>query len=112
MAVANQRSQLKGQAWLNPQLSRHCLQPDRPCTLLTVTVNLVASTAAVTAEFSEAGIPDDAIKKVLKRYRTYLRWPIDSKLRPALQLWLTHLGSQQLSTQLEKCSPLLLRTPD
>lgn len=91
LPTASQRCQLRGQAWLNLQLSRQFSQPNRPLTLLAATVNPVASTEDVRAEFCEAVIPDDVITKVLRQYPTYLRWPIDSKLRPALQLWLTHL---------------------
>ena len=72
----------------------------------------VASTDAVRAEFSTAGIPDEVTAKALKSYKQYLRWDPDTKLRPALQLWLKHFGSQQLSERLNKYPKLLLRTPE
>ncbi|KAA6417455.1 MAG: hypothetical protein FRX49_12588 [Trebouxia sp. A1-2] len=43
---------------------------------------------AVQAEFAKAGIPTDLTKKLLNRYKPYLNWEIETKLRPALQLWL------------------------
>ena len=72
----------------------------------------VANTEAVRIEFAEAGIPGEVTTKVLKRYEYYLRWDPDTKLRPALQLWLKHLGSQQLSARLHKHPRLLCCTPE
>ena len=72
----------------------------------------VANTDAVRAEFCKAGISDEVIAKALKSYKQYLRWDADTKLRPALQLWLKQLGSQQLSERIEKYPLLLLRTPE
>ena len=112
MLLSKQKFQLSRQAWPQPRLPRHCSQPSRPSTLVTATAKPAADTDAVRAEFSKAGIPDEVIAKALKCYKTYLRWDPDTKLRPALQLWLTHLGSQQLSERLNKYPQLLLRTPD
>ncbi len=66
---------------------------------------------AVQAEFAKAGIPAEVTQKVLKQYKHYLNWDIETKLRPALQSWLQELGSQQLSQQLQKVRCLLVRTP-
>ena len=71
-----------------------------------------ADTDAVRAEFVKAGLTDEVIAKALKSYKFYLHWDPDTKLRPALQLWLKHLGSQQLSERLSKYPQLLLSTPD
>ena len=71
----------------------------------------VASTEGTRAEFSRAGVPDEVVRKVLKQYPTYLRWPIDTKLRPALQLWTEQIGSQQLSGLLVRHASLLCCTP-
>ena len=71
-----------------------------------------ANIDAVRAEFSKACVPDEVTAKALKSYKQYLRWDPDTKLRPALQLWLKHLGSQQLSERLGKYPKLLLRTPE
>ena len=106
-----QRCQLKQHAWPNPQLLRRYLHPSRPLTLSAATARPVAHFEAVTAEFSKAGIPDEVIAKLVRIYPTYLRWPIEPKLQPTLQLWLKHLGSQELSRCLDKCPRLLLRTP-
>ena len=70
-----------------------------------------ANIDALRAEFSKAGIPDEVTAKVLK-YKPYLHWDPDTQLRPALQLWLQHLGSQQLSERLGRHPKLLLRTPE
>ena len=56
--------------------------------------------AAVQAEFAKAGIPTRVTKRVLKLHRHYLNWDIETKLQPALQLWLQELGAEQLSTTL------------
>ena len=108
--VSKQNSQLSRQAWPQPHLARHCSQPNRSPSLLAATAKPAADTDAVRAEFSRAGIPDEVIAKALK-YKPYLRWDLDTKLQPALQLWLKHLGSQQLSKRLGKHHKLLLRTP-
>ena len=67
--------------------------------------------AAVQAEFAKAGISAEVTQKVLKQYKTYLYWDVETKLRPALQLWLQKLGSQQLSQQLQEVQRLLVCTP-
>jgi len=66
---------------------------------------------AVQAEFAKAGIPSEVSQKMLKQYKHYLNWDIDTKLRPALQLWLQELGVEQLSVQLQKSRGLLMCTP-
>ena len=110
--MTNQRTQLKGQAVLNPQLTRHPSQLRWPSTWLAAMSKSAANTNAVKAEFSKAGIPDEVVTKVLKYCKPYLRWDPDTQLRPALQLWVKQLGSQQLSERLEKCPALLRRTPE
>ncbi len=67
---------------------------------------------AVQAEFAKAGISAEVTQKVLKQYKPYLTWDVETKLRPALQLWLQELGAEQLSQQLQKLPRLLLHTPD
>ncbi|KAL3162646.1 hypothetical protein ABBQ38_008691 [Trebouxia sp. C0009 RCD-2024] len=95
--------QLKWQAWRNPQMPRPCSQ--------SCISHPAATTGAAKVEFSKAGIPDEVTTKVLNQYHHYLRWDIDTKLRPALQLWVKELGSQQLSARLLKHPRLLVRTP-
>ena len=68
--------------------------------------------AAVQAEFAKAGIPTRVTKRVLKLHRHYLNWDIETKLQPALQLWLQELGAEQLSQQLWKLPRLLVCTPE
>ncbi len=68
--------------------------------------------AAVQAEFAKAGISAQATQKILKRYKTYLNWDIETKLRPAVQSWLQQLGTDQLSQQLHKLPRLLLCMPE
>ncbi len=67
---------------------------------------------AVQAEFAKAGIPAEVTQKILKQYKPYLNWGIDTKLRPALQLWLQELGIEQLSVQLQKSPSLLVCKPE
>ena len=113
--MTNQRNQAIGQAWLRPQLPRHCQalkQPSRPTTLLAAVSKPAANTDAVRAEFSRVGIPGEVTTKVLKQYNCYLRWDPETKLRPALQLWVERLGSQQLSARLDRFSGLLRCTPE
>ncbi|DBB18384.1 TPA: hypothetical protein ACH3X3_000035 [Trebouxia sp. C0006] len=64
--------------------------------------------AAVQAEFAKAGISVQATRKILKQYKPYLNWDIETKLRPALQSWLQELGTEQLSQQLQKVRYLLV----
>ncbi len=66
----------------------------------------------VQAEFVKAGVSAKVTQKVLKQYKPYLTWDVETKLRPALQLWLQELGTEQLSQQLQKSRHLLLRKPD
>ncbi len=67
---------------------------------------------AVQAEFAKAGMSAEVTQKVLKQYKTYLNWDIETKLRPALQSWLQELGTERLSQQLQKLPSLLLCTPE
>ncbi len=67
---------------------------------------------AVQAEFAKAGISAEVTQKLLKRYKPYLNWDIETKLRPAPQLWLQELGAEQLSQQLHRSRTLLIRKPD
>ena len=110
--MSKQRAQLKGQAWLHPQLSRPYPQLRRPSPLLAATSRPAANPDAVRTEFSEAGIFEDVITKVLKQHKPYLRWDPKTQLRSALKLWVNQLGSQQLSTRLDKCPSLLQHTPE
>ena len=67
--------------------------------------------SAVAAEFAKAGISAEVTQKVLKQYKPYLSWDVETKLRPALQSWLQELGSVQLSQQLQKVQCFLVCTP-
>ena len=67
---------------------------------------------AVWVEFAKAGISAEVTQKVLKQYKTYLSWDVETKLRPALQSWLQELSLEQLSQQLQKVPCLLLCTPE
>ena len=69
-------------------------------------------TAAVYAEFVKAGISAEATQKVLKQYKHYLNWDVETKLRPALQSWLQELGTEQLSMQLQKQPRWLMCKPE
>ncbi len=66
---------------------------------------------AVRAEFAKAGISAEVAQKVLAKYKPYLNWDVETKLRPALQSWLQELGTEQLSQQLQKVQGLLVCTP-
>ena len=66
---------------------------------------------AVQAEFAKAGISAEVTQKLLKQYKPYLSWDVETKLRPALQSWLQELGTEQLSQQLQKVQRLLVCTP-
>ena len=67
--------------------------------------------AAVQAEFAEAGISAEATQNILKQYKPYLNWDVETKLRPALLSWLQELGTEQLSQQLQTVRRLLTCTP-
>jgi len=80
--------------------------------ITSATKSASAGTAdAVQAEFAKAGISAEVTQKVLKRYKPYLTWDVDTRLRPALQSWLQELGTEQLSQQLQKVQRLLVCTP-
>ncbi len=66
---------------------------------------------AVQADFVKAGISAEITQKVLKQYKHYLNWDVETKLRPALQSWQQELGTEQLSQQLQKVPRLLVCTP-
>ena len=66
---------------------------------------------AVQAAFAKAGISAEVTRKILKQYKYYLNWDIETKLRPALQSWLQELGAEQLSQQLQKLPRLLVCMP-
>jgi len=68
--------------------------------------------AAVQAEFAKAGISAELTEKILKQYKYYLNWDIETKLRPTLQSWLQELGTEQLSQQLQKLPRLLMCKPE
>ncbi|DBA89993.1 TPA: hypothetical protein ACH3X2_004365 [Trebouxia sp. C0005] len=53
----------------------------------------------------------EVTQKVLKRYKYYLTWDVETKLRPALESWLQELGTEQLSQRLQKAPYLLLCKP-
>ena len=112
MLLSKQRSQLSRGMQPHPQLSWQRSQSSQPPTLLAAMARPAADSDAVRAEISQAGITEEVITKALKSYKYYLRWDPATKLRPALQLWLKHLGSQQLSERLSKYPKLLLRTPE
>ncbi|KAL3135101.1 hypothetical protein ABBQ32_008045 [Trebouxia sp. C0010 RCD-2024] len=90
---------------------RHGVTHKCPSTIQSCILNPAATTGAAKAEFSKAGIPDEVTTKVLRQYHYYQRWDIDTKLRPALELWVKQLGSQRLSERLLKHPRLLVRTP-
>ena len=98
----------------NRQLSHQRLcKTVRRKLITSATKSASAGTAdAVQAEFAKAGISAEVIQKVLEQYKHYLNWDIETKLRPALQLWLQELGTEQLSRQLHKLPCLLLSTPE
>ena len=66
---------------------------------------------AVQAEFAKAGISAELTQKILKQYKPYLSWDVETKLRPALQSWLQELGTEQLSQRLQTVQRLLVCTP-
>lgn len=59
-------------------------------------------------EFANAGVSAEVTQKVLKQYKHYLMWDVETK--PALQLWLQELGTEQLSQQIQKVPRLLMCT--
>lgn len=67
--------------------------------------------AAVRASFAEAGLSGKAVEKVLKWYPSYLRWDVNTKLAPALQLWHEELGSTELTIRLQQLPRLLTSKP-
>ncbi len=65
----------------------------------------------VQKEFAKAGLSAAASNKVLKKCQMYLQWDCESKLQPALQLWLQELGSEKLREVLQYAPHLLERNP-
>ena len=114
MPMSHQRTQLKGEAWFHPQMSRPYPHLRRPLPLLAAMCKSrpAAHPDAVRAKFSKAGIPAEVTTKVLKQHKPYLRWDPDTQLQTALKLWVDQLGSQQLSARLDKCPSLLRNTPE
>ncbi len=81
--------------------------------ITSATKSASAGTAdAVQAEFARAGIPTKVTQKLLKQYKYYLNWDIETKLRPALQSRLQELGAEQLSQQLQRLPRLLVCKPE
>ena len=66
---------------------------------------------AVHVEFGKAGLSVEATSKVLKQYKPYINWDVESRLRPMIQLWLQELGSEQLPVCLQQQPRLLLHKP-
>ena len=66
---------------------------------------------AVQAEFAKAGVSAEVTQQVIKQYKAYLSWDVETKLRPALQSWLQELGTEQLSQRLQTVQRLLVCTP-
>ncbi|KAL3162569.1 hypothetical protein ABBQ38_008622 [Trebouxia sp. C0009 RCD-2024] len=103
---------LQRQVWLKPQLPVRCLMLSDSMGTPAAESKPAANAEAARAEFCRAGIPDEVTTKVLKQYQCYHGWDVDTKLRPALKLWVEQVGSQQLSARLQKYPQLLLRTPE
>ena len=66
---------------------------------------------AVQVEFGKAALSVEATSKVLKQYKPYINWDMESRLRPMIQLWLQELGSEQLPVRLQQQPRLLLHKP-
>ncbi|DBA68939.1 TPA: hypothetical protein ACH3X2_013254 [Trebouxia sp. C0005] len=98
----------------NSHLShQHGFSTVRRKLLISATKSALAGKAdAVQAEFAKAGISAEVTQKVLKQYKPYLDWDVETKLRPALQSWLQELGTEQLSQQLQKVRRLLVCKPE
>ncbi|KAL3162621.1 hypothetical protein ABBQ38_008668 [Trebouxia sp. C0009 RCD-2024] len=110
-SVPKQTTHLPGLGWQQPHMLVRCSRPYRLTRVLAAISSPDANTGAATAEFPRAGIPEEVTSEVLK-YQPYLRWDVQSKLRPALALWVKQLGSQQLSARLLKQPKMLVRTPE
>ena len=65
----------------------------------------------VEAAFAEAGLSQDAISHILRKYPYYLRWPVEQKLLPAMQRWQQELGASFLS-EFERLPDMLRNTPE
>ncbi|KAL3162593.1 hypothetical protein ABBQ38_008641 [Trebouxia sp. C0009 RCD-2024] len=103
---------LQGQGRLKPHLPVRSLTLSKSMETPAAKSKPAANAEAARAEFCRAGIPDEVTSKVLRQYQSYQRWDIDTKLRPALKLWVEQFGSQQLAARLHKNPRLLLRTPE
>ena len=67
--------------------------------------------ARVKAAFAEAGLSQDAIDRILTQYPSYLRWPVEQKLLPAMQRWQQELGAS-FHSEVERIPQLLLTEPE
>ncbi|KAL3146997.1 hypothetical protein ABBQ38_014964 [Trebouxia sp. C0009 RCD-2024] len=103
---------LQRQGWLKPHLPVRCLTLSKSMETPAAKSKPAANAEAARAEFCRAGIPDEVTRRVLKQYHQYQRWDIDTKLRPALKVWVQQHGSQQLSARLQKAPRLLCHTPE
>ena len=65
-------------------------------------------TVAARAELRQAGLADQAIDNLFKRYPPYSRWDVKKKMQPAIQAWQAELGAKGFPA---KCAywPFLLR---
>ena len=100
-------------SWLRQNPS-HKRRPRRSSGyLVTAGLQLEAHTrfSRVQEEFAKAGVSDADSKKVLKQCKEYLQWDCESKLQPALQLWLQELGSEKLREVLQYAPYLLECNP-
>ena len=64
----------------------------------------------VKAAFAEAGLSQDAVAHVLRRYPPYLRWNVEDRLLPAIHSWQQELGASFLS-ELKRVPTLLHMKP-
>ena len=60
---------------------------------------------------AEAGLSQDAIERILKRYPHYLNWDMEHKLLPAMHRWQQHLGGS-FPAEFVRVPTLLLEIPE
>ena len=60
---------------------------------------------------AEAGLSQDAIERILKRYPHYLNWDMEHKLLPAMHRWQQHLGGS-FPAEFARLPTLLLGIPE
>ena len=65
----------------------------------------------VKAAFADAGLSPDAIDHILTKYPYYLRWQVEAKLLPAIQLKQQETGAN-FPFELERVPRLLLRSTE